>query len=195
MRRSVRSSLAILTLAVAPTPGWSDEPVGIRLIRSDQATAAEFENRVRPLLVERCLKCHGPRKQESNLRLDSREAMMQGGDSGPAIVPGRPGASLLVRAIRRQGEIQMPPDSRLTDEQVSTLTRWINEGAPWPAGSAGTAIRRGAISADDRSFWSFQPIRPQPAPEVRDSAWVRTPVDRWVLAELESRGLRPAPPA
>jgi hypothetical protein len=195
MRRSVRSSLAILTLVVAPTRGESEGPTGITPVRPDRATAAEFENRVRPLLVERCLKCHGPRKQESNLRLDSREAMMQGGDSGPAIVPGRAGESLLVRAIRRQGDIQMPPDSRLTDEQVSTLTRWISEGAPWPAGSAGTAIRRGAISAADRSFWSFQPVRPQPAPEVRDSAWVRTPVDRWILAGLESRGLRPAPAA
>ena len=82
-------------------------------------SAADFENRVRPLLAARCVKCHGPRKQESNLRLDSRAAMMQGGDSGPAIVPGKAEESLLVKAIRHEGDIQMPPDARLKDEQIT----------------------------------------------------------------------------
>ena len=108
----------------------------------------------------------GPRKQESNLRLDSRAAMMQGGDSGPAIVPGRPGKSLLVKAIRHEGDIQMPPDSRLEDDQVATLTRWVAQGAAWPDELGGATIRRGAITSEDRAFWSFQPVRPRPAPEV-----------------------------
>ena len=154
---------------------------------------AEFENRVRPVLADRCLKCHGPRKQESNLRLDSRAAMMQGGDSGPAIVPGRPGESLLVKAIRHEGDLEMPPDSRLADDQVATLSRWIADGAIWPAEPAGAAIRRGAITAEDRAFWSFRPVRPQTPPEVSDRAWVRTPVDRWILAAMESRGTAPDP--
>src|SRR5579885_3410511 len=99
MRRLVRSFLVILIPVIAAIPAWSKEPAAIRSNASDREAAAEFENRVRPLLAERCLECHGPRKQESNLRLDSREAMMQGGDSGPAIRPGRPGEILLIKAL------------------------------------------------------------------------------------------------
>ncbi len=185
-----RSLLAMAAVTLAGTPARPDEPRA-RPSPANPRAAAEFENRVRPLLVDRCVKCHGPRKQESNLRLDSRAAMMQGGDSGPAIVPGKPGESLLVKAIRHEGDIQMPPDSRLKAEQVATLSRWIAEGAPWPVEAAGAAIRQGTITAEDRAFWSLQPVRPRPAPEVRDRAWVRTVVDRWILAELEARGLRP----
>ena len=138
-----RSLLAMAALAV--TPARPDEPARPADPANPQA-AAEFENRVRPLLVDRCVKCHGPGKQESNLRLDSRAAMMQGGDSGPAIVPGKPGESLLVKAIRHEGDIQMPPNSRLKPDQVATLSRWIAEGAPWPVEAAGAAIRHGTIT-------------------------------------------------
>jgi hypothetical protein len=194
MRGSERSLLAMAALTLAVTPARPDEP-SRPAEPANLRAAAEFENRVRPLLVDRCVKCHGPRKQESNLRLDSRESMMQGGDSGPAIVPGKPGESLLVKAIRHEGDIQMPPDSRLKAEQVATLSRWIAEGAPWPVEAAGAAIRHGTITAEDRAFWSLQPVRPRPAPEVRDRAWVRTVVDRWILADLEARRLRPVGPA
>src|SRR5262249_35259277 len=107
----------------------------------------------------------------------------------------RPEESLLVKAIRHEGDLQMPPDSRLLADQVATLTRWIADGAPWPDAAPGVAVRLGAISAADRAFWSLQPVRRPAAPEVRDRGWVRTPVDRWILAELESRGLRPTGPA
>jgi hypothetical protein len=85
----------------------------------------------------------------------------------------------------------MPPDSRLADGQVATLSRWIADGAPWPAEPAGAAIRRGAITAEDRAFWSFRPVRLQTPPRVGDDAWIRTPVDRWILSAMESRGLHP----
>ncbi len=162
---------------------------------ADPKALAEFENQVRPLLAARCVKCHGPGKQESNLRLDSRTAMMQGGDSGPAIVPGKAEASLIVKAIRHEGDIQMPPDSRLKDEQIATLTRWVAQGAPWPDDAGGATIRHGGITAEDRSFWSFQPVRPPPAPQVGDRNWVRSPVDRWILAGLEEKGMHPVRPA
>ncbi len=196
MIRSARSLLTMAAVLLIGPAARADEPARPSA-PADRAAAAEFENRVRPLLVEHCLACHGPKKQESNLRLDSRAAIMQGGDSGPAIVAGKPGESLLVKAIRREGDLRMPPDSRLDDGQVATLTRWIAEGAPWPASddTKGASIRRGAITADDRSFWSLRPVHALPAPQVRNAGWVRTSVDPWILAELEARGMHPAPPA
>jgi hypothetical protein len=192
MRGVLRSLLATAALFPPGMTARSDEPARPTATAVTPDLVTNFENRVRPLLADRCVKCHGPRKQESNLRLDSRSAMMRGGDSGPAMVPGKPADSLLVKAIRHEGDLRMPPDSRLAADQVATLTRWIADGAPWPEASEGAMIRRGAISAEDRAFWSFQPIRPRPAPAVQDRGWVRTPVDRWILAELESRGLHPA---
>src|SRR6185503_8440330 len=89
---------------------------------------------VRPVLVENCQKCHGPAKQWNGLRLDSREALLRGGDSGPAIVPGKPDESRLIRAVRHtDDEFQMPPDSKLKDRQIADLVRWVEMGAPLPA--------------------------------------------------------------
>jgi hypothetical protein len=190
-----RSSLIALALILLGLTARSGEPARDNAIPSDPKVLADFENRVRPLLTERCIKCHGPRKQESNLRLDSRAAMMQGGDTGPAIVPGNAEQSLLVKAIRHEGDLQMPPDSRLADEQITTLTQWVSRGAPWADDAGGATIRHGGITPEDRAFWSFQPVRPRPAPAVADRNWVRSPVDRWILAGLESKGMRPVRPA
>ena len=147
----------------------SDEPHPMAIASSPGATA-EFENRVRPLLADRCLKCHGPRKQESNLRLDSRAAMMQGGDSGPAIVPGRPEREPARQGDPARGGLQMPPDSRLADEQIATLTPLDRRGCALarradraPPSAAGRSRPRTA------AFWSFRPVRPRTAPEVRGS--------------------------
>ena len=195
MLSGMRSFLTFLAVVLLGLTVRSGEPAREAATLSDSKSLADFENRVRPLLAARCVKCHGPQKQESNLRLDSRAAMIHGGDTGPAIVPGRPEASLFVKAIRHEGEIQMPPDSRLKDEQITSLTRWVADGAPWPDDVGAATIRRGAISPEDRAFWSFQPVRTRPAPEVEDRNWVRSPVDRWILAGLEAKGLRPVRPA
>ena len=183
-----RSFLASLFLVILGLSARAGEPS----LTADPAALADFENKVRPLLAARCVKCHGPRKQESNLRLDSRVAMMQGGDTGPAIVPGKADESLLVKAIRHEGEIQMPPDAQLDREQISTLTRWVARGAPWPNEVAGAMIRQGGITPEDRAFWSLQPVRHLAPPHVHDRNWVRSPVDSWILSGLESKGLRPA---
>src|SRR5215217_21 len=96
-----------------------------------------FETEVRPLLVERCFECHGPEgKPKGGLRLISREAILKGGDSGPAAVPGQPDQSLLIAAVRYDDEPKMPPKSRLSDRQVAALTRWVAAGLPWTAAPA-----------------------------------------------------------
>ena len=161
----------------------------------DASALAAFENEVRPLLAAKCYRCHGPKKQESGLRLDRRDAALRGGESGPAVVPGKPDESLLIRAVRHEGDLEMPPDDRLEDEQVAALTRWVARGAAWPDDSKGIATRPGEVTPEDRAFWSFRPVVPPPTPAVDDRDWPRTPVDPWILAALEARGLRPAAPA
>ncbi len=176
---------------------------------ADPAAIAFFERSVRPILVERCQTCHGPKKAKGALRLDSRAAVLAGGESGPAVVPRAPGESLLIDAIN-YGELhQMPPKSKLPADEIATLTRWVEIGAPWPAPAA--AVGRAEPVPDSKSVssaaagvfnlrerarhWSFQPLGAAPIPEVKDTGWPRTPIDRFILAGLEARGLKPAPEA
>jgi hypothetical protein len=139
------------------------------------------------------VKCHGPDQQKGGLRLDSRDAMLTGGDSGPAIAPSEPGKSKLVAAIGYGGDLQMPPKAKLTAEQIDALTAWVKMGAPWPKATEvrpaiGSAFK---ITAKDREFWSFQPVRLAAIPPVKDATWPRSPIDCFVLAQLEAKGLHP----
>ena len=150
-----------------------------------------FERRVRPVLLEHCVKCHGAKKQESGLRLDSREAVLRGGDSGPAAVPKKPDESLLIEAVRRTGDFKMPPDKPLKADEVAAIARWVEAGLPWPDSSATETGNEEA----SRKHWAFQPvIRPDP-PEVKAKTWPLTDIDRFVLSRLEARQLQPAPKA
>jgi hypothetical protein len=146
-----------------------------------------FEMSVRPLLEKHCLKCHGKEKQESSLRLDRRSSALRGGVSGPAIVPGRPGESLILKVLSGEGDVQMPPDQPLPAEQVDVIRQWIRAGAPWPQGSAGEP-------EDPASHWAFQPLRSIATP-ITNSDWVRTPIDQFILTRLELEGLSPSRPA
>jgi hypothetical protein len=149
-----------------------------------------FEKSVRPLLLNVCGECHGEKKQWGELRLDSRSAIVKGGESGAAIVPGDPDQSLLIAAVRHEDGLEMPPDGKLTAEQIGDLERWIREGARWPDEPNGPV--EPALAA--RSHWAFQPIG-NPAPPDLEDAWCRTPIDRFILEKLTEQGLRPAPVA
>jgi hypothetical protein len=153
-----------------------------------------FEKNVRPVLVEHCYKCHGNGKAKGGLSLASREAMLKGGDSGPALVPGDAAKSLLLQAVRHEGETRMPPKGKLPDRVLADLSAWVKGGAVWPASPAGgDTIRTGGaiIGPAERAFWAFQPIADPKPPIVKDQAWPRKPLDRFVLAKLEARGLHP----
>jgi cytochrome c553 len=157
--------------------------------------AAFFENKVRPLLAEHCISCHGPQKQKGGLRLDSRETLLQGGDLGPAVVPGKPAESLLLKAVGYADEsLRMPPRGKLTDRQIADLTQWVTDGAEYPSAAA-TAKAASAGGGRDAPHWAFQPLSHPAVPAVKDAAWCRSPLDRFVLAKLEAAGLRPAPEA
>ncbi|HTU89506.1 MAG TPA: PSD1 and planctomycete cytochrome C domain-containing protein, partial [Gemmataceae bacterium] len=171
-------------------------------LRAESPAAADvdfFEKQVRPLLVEHCFKCHGNGKTKGGLSLASREGVLKGGDSGPAVVPGDPAKSLLIQAVRYEGETRMPPKKKLPDRAIADLSAWVQRGAPSPAApTGGDALRSSgtAISGADRSFWAFQPLADPPLPALRSSQeWVRNPLDRFVLAKLEARGLHPVQPA
>ena len=155
-----------------------------------------FEARVRPILVDQCVKCHGPKKQSSGLRLDSREAMLKGGDSGPAVVPSKADESLLIQAVSHtHAELKMPPSAKLPEPAVAILRQWVSLGAPWPVG-AGTGLPKVGASpsrpADAAAHWAFQPVRRAVPPMVNDREWRQTPLDAFVLARLEAAGLAPS---
>ncbi len=152
-----------------------------------------FENKVRPVLAANCYACHTS-AQMSGLRLDSKEALLKGGDTGPAIVAGDPEHSLLIQAVRQTGALKMPKGGRLKPQEIEDLVAWVKMGAPWPASKVATAAPSGPefkISLDQRQFWSFRPLQAPPIPKPQDTKWVRTPIDSFVLANLESKGLTP----
>ncbi len=149
-----------------------------------------FEANVRPVLVEHCQKCHGPEKQWGSLRLDSTAAMLQGGDTGPAIVPGKPDESRLILAIRQTDpDFSMPPKGKLTDKQIADLTQWVQDGAYYPEPKAAAKPSR------DPNHWSFQPPQWPARPIVKNTAWVQSPLDEFTLAKMEAAGVSPSPRA
>src|SRR5688572_29215530 len=159
------------------------------------ADIAFFESKIRPVLVEYCYKCHSAQseKLKGGLHVDTREGLLQGGDTGPAIVPGEPEKSLLIRAIQYKDEtMQMPPKQRLPDEIVNDFVTWVKAGAPDPR-KGESEIAKGADYDYEaaRSSWAFRkPIDPA-VPQVKNAKWIRTSVDPFILAKLEAKGLTP----
>ena len=166
--------------------------------QSPGAEAAEFfEMRVRPVLARNCFACHTASRM-GGLEMTSRESLLKGGNSGPAIEPGKPAESLLLQVVRHTHErLRMPPEGRLKAAEIDALAAWIEDGALWPESLASTASAKQSdgfeITPEQRNFWAFQPVRDTPWPEVRDKKWPRAPIDRFILAKLESEGLEPAP--
>jgi len=177
----------------------------------DPAQVDFFEKKIRPILVEHCQRCHGEQKQSGHLRLDSPAALLAGGDSGPAIVPGEPDKSLLIEAVN-YASLQMPPTGRLKPQQIELLTQWVKMGAPWPSSSGETVLlpRRGSlvVTEADRQHWSFTPPRRPALPawgasgkpadkgeEGGPEEGVHTPLDLFLKQALIRRGLDFSPPA
>lgn len=157
-------------------------------------TVEEFETQVRPILASQCLKCHGEHKQEGGLRLDTREAILKGGESGPAIVPSHADQSLLMEAVRYEG-FEMPPSGQLRDKQIRQLQRWIDMGAFWPENTK--PLREGPteITDEDRQWWAFQPVHPVATPDIDGDQWSKNDIDRFVKHRLDANMLTPAPAA
>jgi hypothetical protein len=181
--------LLLLLLAWPASHALAADPEGV-----------DFTRDVRPILERSCWKCHGPEKQKGRLRLDLRAGALVVGDSGSrAIVPGKADESELIRRVEAEdAEVRMPPKSNpLSRDETKILRSWIDRGADWPETVAATTNGRRAmeVTAEDRQHWSYRPLGRVDRPEVRDSDWCRTSIDRFVVASLEAKDIRPNAPA
>ena len=164
-----------------------------RVAGEDLAGVEFFERQVRPILRERCHSCHGADKQESDLRLDSIASARNGGVRGAAVEPGEPEESLLVSAISYKDEdLQMPPKGPLPQHEASILRRWVEIGAPWPVETSDAVSKPFDLAERKANHWAWQPLQQPTIPFIQDEKWPRRAIDRFILAELERRGLAPA---
>ncbi|MBL8810727.1 MAG: DUF1549 domain-containing protein [Planctomycetaceae bacterium] len=157
-----------------------------------------FELHIRPLLAEHCYSCHSDEKQKGQLRVDSPASLLTGGESGPAIVEGKPEESLLIQAVRYES-FEMPPNGKLPEESIRLLEEWVRRGAPWPGGEHVPAVakEKKGFTDDDRAWWALQPVADVKSPEVDDAskAWVKNEIDQFIAAAMVKEGLSPAPEA
>jgi len=187
MRLRVHASILLVSVGTVPA---SAGPAG----QLDPAHVSFFEKRVRPVLVNRCYQCHSAGKKiKGGLRLDHKEGVIRGGDSGPAIVPGNPKRSLLITAIQHTDEdLKMPEKEKLPEQEIAALTKWVTLGAPDPRVEESEPFKAAEIDYEEgRKFWSFIPPARQNAPAVKDTSWPLTEIDRFILAAMEDKGLEP----
>src|SRR5215218_1421581 len=161
--------LSLCVVLCAARGAQADEPT------VTAAQAEFFEKQIRPVLAEKCFSCHGPEKQEGGLRLDSRAALLKGSDSGEVVATGKPDESLLIEAIQQTGSVKMPPKEKLSPEAIASVTDWVKQGVPWPAARPAPGTTDAA-----KSHWAFQPVREYPLPPVKNTAWPKRPLDRFV---------------
>src|SRR5262245_42581201 len=163
-----------------------------------------FEKKIRPLLAEHCYECHSStsKKVKGDLLLDTREGTLKGGENGVVVVPGDPDKSRLIKAVRyTDPDLQMPPkNKKLTDTQIADLVAWVKMGAPDPripqSGTAPAIARASDMEEqirEARKTWAFQSPKSPALPKVKNAAWIKSPIDRFILARLEAKGLSPAP--
>ena len=173
-----------LALFVLPAMAMADNAI-------DTAQVKFFESKVRPLLASKCVECHGKEKQNGELRLDSRAAMLKGGESGPVVVPSNPEESLLIEAINYES-FEMPPERQLSEDSIDVLTRWVKMGAPWPdAKSSRIRSSEKTFTQEDRNWWAIQPVREPKIPDTGND-WARNEIDRFIARKLDAAGLKPA---
>jgi len=189
---SGRAALVVTVLFLAPNAAPADDEF--------------FEKKIRPLLSNKCFNCHGApgTKVKGGLKLTSRAEMMAGGDTGtPAVKPGAPDESLLIKSVLYTDEaLKMPPKGKLSDAEIADLTKWIKDGAKWPNEAVKPApepkTNGPLFTPEQKAFWAFQPVKRSAPPvpgDAKTGAWIRSPIDAFVLAKLNEKGLAPASPA
>ena len=187
----------IATLAISLFPCMSIPAHGQETTpKFDDEQIEFFESKVRPILVERCFECHGPDSKpiEGSFSVGSRKAIVSGGDTGAGIVPGDAKNSLLIDAVNYGDVYEMPPDTKLPDEEISILTKWVNMGAPWPSKTDVEIKTSEELDIQKRKseHWCWQPIRNPKIPDVKQHEWPLNPIDHFILAKIETAGLTPA---
>jgi len=207
LSRPVVSGWVLLLVGVAPAGAATAAEVAAK---PDPAAISFFEKKIRPLLSQQCYKCHSTtsEKLKGGLYLDSRDGMLKGGDTGPSLEPGHPEHSLLISAVKwSDKDLQMPPKNKLSDTQIADLVKWVQMGAPWPNeqkpivtmvkkpkdAPEPTAAKRvyGDYDKLRKEHWAWQPVKSPSAPAVKNAAWAKCDVDKFLLAKMEEKGLHP----
>jgi hypothetical protein len=188
-RPRIVALIALAAVGAVPAAGF-----GQPAPPSEAARVEFFEKKVRPVLVHNCYTCHSANTNaQSGLRVDDRNGLLEGGNRGPAVVPGRPEKSLLLQAVRQtHAVVKMPPKKRLATQEIADLEQWVRDGAAWPHVAVPTSLgkRKARYARLRREHWAWQPLRATPPP-VRNAAWPRADLDRFILAGLEAKGLAP----
>ncbi len=203
-----KSHLESITMKYLPryTPAFVILGLAVGLVLMPTAHAQQqsqegldfFERKIRPVLVQNCYSCHSveAKKQKGGLYLDSREGLLEGGDIGPAIVPGKPKDSLLITAMRyTDPDLKMPPKNKLSDEVLADFEKWVAMGAPDPRSKNVKVVQKYPSIEEGRKFWAFQPFALSAVPQVKDATWARNDIDRFLLNKLEQKNLKPNPDA
>lgn len=193
--RTLLAAVALLTMVSFEVVAAESEP-----LKFDDHQLEFFEKDIRPILAKRCYKCHGPDAEEpgGGLYLTSRQSVLEGGDSGESIVVGKPDESLLIEAIRYEGLYEMPPKSKLPDDEIAKLEKWVSSGAPWtPGENVKTPKQEKKFDIQQRKadHWAWQPVTKPELPSVKNEGWAKDPIDRFILSKLEDKQLAPNGPA
>ena len=183
-----------LCLSVLLSAGTAINGPAAETVQLSKAQTDFFENKIRPIFVNNCYKCHSTesKKAKGDLLLDSREALLKGGKTGAALIPGDPEKSLLIKAVRYLDEdLQMPPKGeKLSPSQIADLEAWVKMGAPDPRTSKAAELAKDW--AEGKNHWAHQPIKNPPVPDVKQKSWIATPVDAFILEKLEQNGMKPS---
>lgn len=191
--RSLAALLLVVCLGVPLAPA-ADAP------RFTPEQVALYEKEVKPLLEANCLRCHGGEKTRGGLKLTSRESVLKGGDLGPAVDLANLEKSRILHAVRWENDLEMPPKGKLPQKDIDTLVRWVMAGVPWTPGSGETVKepgkpKGGVVTEEAKNYWAYRPLQRPAEPTVKNRDWVRNPIDAFLLAKLEAKGLTPAAPA
>lgn len=193
---AVRFVLSLLVVLGTLNAGFGQSNTIAQDEHSSRSTisveAKRFETVIRPAIIEHCIKCHGESKQEGGLRLDSLEALVRGGDSGPSVVPGDVGQSLLLSAIRHE-DLEMPPGKKLDEQLLQEFQSWVANGVVWPTTDGLLRSKAKGITDEDKNWWAYKPIQPPVVPRLRDDRWSKNDIDRFVFNELRVGSIEPAP--
>jgi len=169
--------------------------LSVSSVAAQSITPADFfESKVRPVLANNCFVCHNGKLKTGGLDLSTAAGFAQGATSGPLISKDQPEMSRLIQVLRYQGAVKMPPMGKLPDAQIADIEAWVKLGATWSE-TAAPVVAAGRFSAEQRAFWAFQPVKDPPVPAVKNGAWPKSPIDNFILAKLEEKGITPAPPA
>src|SRR5262245_55200976 len=182
MKRMFALTVVVLLVHGSAAPAAEDDPKGIDF----------FEKNIRPILVANCYQCHSASAKElkGELRLDTKEGIRKGGESGAAVIPGKPDESLIIQALRHEDGLEMPKD-KLPDGVIANFVKWVEMGAPDPRKPNVTTVGNKINILEARKFWSFQPPKIVAPAAVKNAGWPKGEIDKYVLAGLEAKGLAP----